>query len=61
MNGTRWKFGRGQSYKEEGREIAEAKRAGLVEAYMRGQWWAKTIERERHARHSAEHKLRYYR
>jgi hypothetical protein len=61
MNGTRWRFGRGQTFDEEGHEIAEAKRVGLVEAYMHGQRWARLIEEEREARRRGEHKARYYR
>jgi hypothetical protein len=60
MNG-RWRFGRGQSYKQELREIKAAKLAGLVEPYMDGQRWAAMIEEEREARHRGEHKARYYR
>jgi hypothetical protein len=61
MNGPRWRFGRGQTFEEEGREIAEAKRLGLVEAYMDGQRWASMIEEEREARRRGEHRARYYR
>ena len=61
MNGTRWRFGRGQTFTEEGLEIAKAKRAGLVEAYMDGQRWAQMIDAEREARRRGERKARYYR
>ena len=61
MSGKRWKFGRGQTFKEEGREIEEAKAAGLVETYMDGQRLARMIDEEREARRRGEHKARYYR
>jgi hypothetical protein len=55
------RFGRGQTFTEEGREIAEAKRAGLIQPYMDGQRWAQMIEEDREARRRGEHKARYYR
>ncbi len=61
INGKRWRFGRGQTFEEEGREIAEAKSAGLVELYVRGQRCARMIEVEREARRCGKHKVRYYR
>jgi hypothetical protein len=61
LGGQRWRFGRGQSYAAEGREIAAAERAGLAEAYMQGQRWARMIEAEREARRRGEHKARRYR
>lgn len=56
-----WKFGRGQTFREEGREIAQATRAGRSERYMQGQRWARMIAEEREARRRGEHKARYYR
>ena len=44
MNGKRWRFGRGQTSKEERDEIAEAMASGLGEFYLRGQRWARMIE-----------------
>ena len=61
MNGRRWGFGRGQTFKEEGREIAQAMGAGLGEFYLRGQRWAQMIEAEREARRRGDNKARYYR
>ncbi len=43
MNGRRWKFGRGQTGSEAKREIEEAKAAGLVAHYLRGQEWARGV------------------
>ncbi len=57
----RWKFGRGQTFKQEGREIEEALSSGLGEFYLRGQRWARMIDEEREARGRGEHKARYYR
>lgn len=59
MNGKRWKFGRGQTFGEEGREMKEAMESGLGEFYLRGQWWARMIEQEREARRRGEHKARW--
>jgi hypothetical protein len=61
MNGKRWRFGRGQTFNEEGDEIDAAQSAGLGALYLRGQRWATMIEQERAARRSGEHKLRDYR
>jgi hypothetical protein len=47
---SRWRFGLGQTVWEERREIAEAKRAGLADGYLRGQRWARMIEAERERR-----------
>ena len=55
----RWRFGRGQTFKEEGDEIAAAMGSGLGEFYLRGQRWAQMIEQEREARRCGEHKARY--
>jgi hypothetical protein len=61
MNGRRWLFGRGQSSREEKREIAEAQSAGLTDLYLQGQRWATMIEAERKARRGGKHKAKYYR
>ena len=60
MNG-RWRFGRGQTFAQEGHEMAEAQAAGLGAFYLDGQRWARMIEDERAARRRGEHKARYYR
>ena len=59
MNGKRWRFGRGQTSKEERDEIAEAMASGLGEFYLRGQRWARMIEQEREARQRGEHKAKW--
>lgn len=46
MNGRRWRFGRGQTDREEKAEIESAKRAGLVWDYLEGQRWRRMIEAE---------------
>ena len=46
----RWRFGIGQTAREEQREIAEAMVAGRGEEYVRGQRYARLIESERERR-----------
>jgi hypothetical protein len=46
----RWRFGVGQTSREERREIVEAMAAGRSEDYMRGQQYARMIEAERERR-----------
>ncbi len=43
---TRWKFGQGQTHKQELAEIEAAKAAGLERQYMKGQTWSRMIEAE---------------
>ena len=59
MKGKRWRFGRGQTFKAEGREMKEAMERGLGEFYLRGQSWARMIEEERKARRRGEPKARW--
>jgi hypothetical protein len=46
----RWRFGVGQTTREEQREIAEAMGAGRGEEYARGQQHARMVEAERERR-----------
>lgn len=55
MKRERWKFGVGQTAKQEHREIRAAQRAGRSEEYVEGQRRARLIEAEtarRRARHA---------
>jgi hypothetical protein len=56
MRRTRWKFGIGQSVKEERAEIKQAKLAGLVDEYLNGQRCSRLIEAEKERRQRREHK-----
>jgi hypothetical protein len=53
---SRWKFGIGQSTREEREEIEAAKRAGLVNEYLEGQRCSRLIEAEKERRRRREHK-----
>lgn len=50
MGKQRWKFGRGQTAREERAEVRAAKRAGLADEYAAGQRAAALIEEERRRR-----------
>jgi hypothetical protein len=52
----RWRFGAGQSIREERDEIEQAKRAGLVNEYLNGQRCSRLIEAEKQRRQRREHK-----
>jgi hypothetical protein len=52
----RWRFGAGQSIREERDEIEQAKRDGLVDEYMNGQRCSRLIEAEKQRRQRREHK-----
>jgi len=43
---VRWRFGIGQTLREERDEIRRAQMAGRAEDYIRGQMWARMIEVE---------------
>jgi hypothetical protein len=53
---SRWKFGLGQSTREEREEIERAKLAGLVDEYLNGQRCLRLIEAEKRRRRRREHK-----
>ena len=46
MNNVKWRFGEGQTAREEAREIAEARRAGLAERYIEAQGWHRLRQAE---------------
>jgi hypothetical protein len=52
----RWRFGVGQSIREERDEIEQAKLAGLVDEYLNGQRCSRLIEAEKRRRQRREHK-----
>jgi hypothetical protein len=52
----RWRFGVGQSTREEREEIERAKLAGLVVDYLNGQRCSRLIEAETQRRQRREHK-----
>ena len=56
MNRIQWKFGVGQTSKEERQEMNAAKLAGLVNEYMNGQRCSQLIEAEKQGRQRREHK-----
>jgi hypothetical protein len=47
---SRWKFGLGQSTREEREEIERAKLAGLVDEYLNGHRCSRLIEAEKQRR-----------
>jgi hypothetical protein len=53
---SRWKFGLGQSTREEREEIERAELAGLVDEYLNGQRCSRLIEAEKQRRQRREHK-----
>jgi hypothetical protein len=53
---SRWKFGLGQSTREEREEIERAKLAGLVDEYLNGQRCSRLIAAEKQRRQRREHK-----
>jgi hypothetical protein len=53
---SRWKFGLGQSTREEREEIERAKLAGLVDEYLNGQRCSRLIEAEEQGRRRRAHK-----
>jgi hypothetical protein len=52
----RWRFGAGQSIREERDEIERAKLAGLVSEYLNCQRCSRMIEVEKERRRRREHK-----
>ena len=56
MNSIQWKFGVGQTAKEERQEMNAAKLAGLVDEYPNGQRCSRLIEAEKQRRLCHDHK-----
>jgi len=54
----RWKFGAGQSSKQERAEVREAREVGLERDYVRGQRWAQMIKAESERRRARKETVR---
>jgi hypothetical protein len=58
MNGRKWRFGDGQTLREEHAEIREAQQAGLAEQYALAQRWVRMRQAELERRQARKRERR---